>query len=275
MIQIGCSLPAKTFMPEYTAQDAPQSALQTLLYGYAVAMRCGYAYIEASVGAIWDLTADELSALSERVRDGSFRLRACNSFVPPTLPLCTADPADVEAFVYDTMQKLDRLDVRTVIFGSGQARQAPDGMARQTAEARILDFLRLCSRIGRPYGIATAIEPLNRTETNMIHTVGDGVRFMDAVGADNVRLLPDLFHMAMEREDPAVLLPLRDRIVHLHASEAPGRVFPGKFGGAYLRRCGDTLREAGWTGSVTVECVFGAFETEAEQSIQFMKECFA
>ena len=273
-MQIGCSLPAKTFMPEYTAHDAPQSALQTLLYGYDVAMRLGYDYIEASVGAIWDLTADELSALSEQVRRGVFRLRACNSFVPPTLPLCTADDDEIEAFVHDTMRKLDNLDVHIVIFGSGKARQAPDGMPKELAEAKIIRFLRLCSRIGRNYGVTTAIEPLNRTETNMIHTVGDAVRFADAVGADNIRLLPDLFHMAMEQEEPAVLLPLRERIVHLHASEAPGRVFPGKYGGEYLRRCGGMLRKAGWTGNVTVECVFGDFETEADQSIQVMKEWF-
>ena len=271
---IGCSLPAKTFMPEYTAQDTEQSALQTLEYGYSVAERNGYDYIEASVGAIWDLTADELSRLSERVKDGSFRLRACNSFVPPTLPLCTASEADIEDFVRQTMQKLDCLNVRTVIFGSGKARHAPDGMPKETAEAKMLSFLSVCSRIGRQYAITTAIEPLNSTETNQINTLSDGVRLIDTLGADNIRLLPDLFHMAMEGEEPSSLLTCRDRIVHLHASEAPGRVFPGKYGGGYLKRCGETLRAAQWDGAVTVECVFGEFEKEAELSMQFMKECF-
>ena len=271
-MQIGCSLPARTFMPEYTLQDAPQSALQTLLHGYQTAMRLGYVYIEASVGAIRDLTADELSVLSDRIRNGTFRLRACNSFVPPTLPLCTSGAADIERFVCETMQMLSELDVHTVIFGSGVARRAPDGMSEEEAEAHILDFLHLCSRVGKQYGVITAIEPLNSTETNMINTVGDAARFAEQVGEDNIRLLPDLFHMAMEGESPSVLLPFRDRIVHLHASEAPGRVFPGKFGGVYLKRCADVLKAADWQGSVTVECVFSDFEPEAEQAIGFMKE---
>lgn len=273
-MRIGCSLPAKTFMPEYTEKQVAYDPLQCLLYGYETAMRIGYDYIEAAVGVIHDLTEEQLQFLSAKVKDGSFRLQYCNCFVPPEIPLCTASAQTIEAFVRDTMRKLDILDVRTVIFGSGVARRYPDGMTNAEATERITSFLRLCNEVGSTYGITTAIEPLNSTETNIINTASEGFQWVRNLDLPYVRILPDLFHMAMEKEDPNVLVQNENLIVHLHASEAPGRVFPGKFGGEYLKKCGEVLRSFGWTKDITVECVFSDFESEAETALKFMKEAF-
>ena len=174
----------------------------------------------------------------------------------------------------DTMQKLDRLDVRTVIFGSGAARRFPDGMKKTAAMEKIADFLRYCNSVGSEYGITTGVEPLNSTETNILNTVAESADFVRALNLPYVKLLPDLFHMAMEQEDPQILVENEDIILHLHASEAPGRVFPGKFGGAYLRRCADILKKANWQKNITVECVFGDFESEAQTAWNFMREVF-
>ena len=274
-MQIGCSLPAGTFMPEYTRTEKDISGLDNLLYGARVAQEIGYDYIEASMGAVLALSEDELTRLAGMVRAGSIRLHACNSFVPPSIPICTSSEQKLEQFVCTSMRALDALDVRTVIFGSGAARRIPDTMAHEDGMECIRSFLALCAREGEKHGVTTAIEPLNRTETNCVHTVRDGALLADSLSTPAIRLLPDLFHMAMEQEDPHVLMQYRDRIVHLHASEAPGRVFPGKYGGDYLRRCARTLHDAQWDGAVTVECVFGErFADEAAQAYSFMKEVF-
>src|SRR5688572_3926681 len=39
------------------------------------------------------------------------------------------------------------------------------------------------------------LEPLNRYETNLLNNVADSLAFLETVGAPNVRLLCDLFHM--------------------------------------------------------------------------------
>ena len=273
-MKIGCSLPAKTFMPEYKEQQTAYDPLESLLYGYETAMRIGYDYIEAAVGVLHDLSEEQLQLLARKVKSDSFRLQYCNCFVPPEIPLCTAPMEQIEAFVHSTMCKLDMLDVRTVIFGSGAARRFPDGMTKEAACERICAFLKLCNAVGSDYGITTAVEPLNSTETNIINSAAEGAEWIRKLDLPYVRLLPDMFHMAMENEDPHVLTENEDIIVHLHASEAPGRVFPGKFGGAYLKKCGEVLRASHWTKNITVECVFSDFESEAVQALKFMKEAF-
>ena len=47
------------------------------------------------------------------------------------------------------------------------------------------------------------IEPLNRYETDLVMTLADGARLIEASGADNLKLLADLFHMNIEEVDIA------------------------------------------------------------------------
>ena len=66
--------------------------------------------------------------------------------------------------------------------------------------------------------IKLAIEPLNRFETDLVNTVGQGLRLIDDIGADNVGLLLDTFHMNIEEKDiPAAIARAAGRIVEFHA----------------------------------------------------------
>jgi hypothetical protein len=49
-------------------------------------------------------------------------------------------------------------------------------------------------------GIELAIEPLNRFETDFINTVEQGLELIDRIGASNVGLLLDTFHMNIEEK---------------------------------------------------------------------------
>lgn len=60
------------------------------------------------------------------------------------------------------------------------------------------------SQIGeeaRTAGVRIALEIVNRYETNLINTVGQGLDFLDAVDCDNVNLHLDTFHMNVEEAD--------------------------------------------------------------------------
>ena len=46
-----------------------------------------------------------------------------------------------------------------------------------------------------------ALEPLNRYETDLIHTVQDGLDLIDQIGSPNLGLLLDTFHMNIEEAD--------------------------------------------------------------------------
>ena len=263
-------------MPEVerTAFAIADDPFHLLQYRYDSAMKIGYDYIETSVSVLWGFTDQELQYLADKTRDGSFRLEFCNCFVPGRISLCNSPKEEIEDYVVQTMKKLDMLKVRRVIFGSGAARRCPDDMEESRAKEHIFSFLRLCDKIGDTYGITTLIEPLNKKETNIINTVAKGAEWVREADLPNVRLLGDLFHMAMENEDPSVLVDNGDIILQLHAAEAPDRAYPGKNGSEYIRRAGQLLRDAGLQKDVSIECSFTDFDPEATDGLRFMKECF-
>ena len=52
---------------------------------------------------------------------------------------------------------------------------------------------------------------------------------MKAVSDPNFELLIDFYHLASEKEDPAIILQAREHIRHLHMANPQGRVFPLKW----------------------------------------------
>ena len=273
-MQFGCSLNSKTFMPEFTGDQDGYNPFEGLVLGYEMMRRIGYSYVEASVGVVNDLSETQLADLSRKVKDGQLELRYCNCFIPGRISICKSPEQEIRDFVDMTMRKFDMLGVKSVIFGSGAARSCPDDMEKAQATEKITDFLKYCNKVGGYYGIKTIIENLNRNETNIFNTVAESAALVRALDLPYIAVLADLFHMTMEQEDPQVLVDNCDVISHIHVSEAPGRVYPGKLAGEYFMHCVDKLHAAGFDRDVSVECTFGDMEPEAAAALKFLKETF-
>lgn len=102
--------------------------------------------------------------------------------------------------------------------------------------------------------LTLAVEPINRFETYMITTVDDALRFLSDVGADNVKINLDAFHMNIDEADPAgAVYKAGDLLAHMHIAdsnrEAPGRGhtdFPGIM---------KALKDVNFQGTLVLESV--------------------
>ncbi|MDF9715874.1 sugar phosphate isomerase/epimerase family protein [Nocardioides sp. ChNu-99] len=101
-------------------------------------------------------------------------------------------------------------------------------------------------------GMTLGLEICNRYETNVINTAADALRLADDIGADNVTIHLDTYHMNIEED--SLSEPVRlvgDRLGYVHVGEnhrgylGQGHIdFDGFFG---------ALAEIGYTGPVTFE----------------------
>jgi D-psicose/D-tagatose/L-ribulose 3-epimerase len=99
------------------------------------------------------------------------------------------------------------------------ATQLLDKTAREKQWDRAVGSLRVAAAYAKDRGIKLAIEPLNRFETDLINTVDQGLRLVDDIGAPNVGLLLDTFHMNIEEKDiSSAIGRAAGRIVEFHAS---------------------------------------------------------
>jgi len=103
----------------------------------------------------------------------------------------------------------------------------PSGQSRQRSMDYLVGALQECAAVAAEVGVRFALEPLNRYETDLIHTVADGLALIERVGAENFGMLLDTFHMNIE--EPVIEDSIRacgGRIFHFHVADS-NRWYPG------------------------------------------------
>lgn len=90
-----------------------------------------------------------------------------------------------------------------------------------------VESVQQAAEYAREHEIILALEPINRYETFLVKNVEGGLRFIEAVGADNVKLHLDTFHMSLEESNPAqAVRRAGDSLVNMHLSDS-NRQAPG------------------------------------------------
>jgi sugar phosphate isomerase/epimerase len=103
----------------------------------------------------------------------------------------------------------------------------PKGQTHAQSMRYLVESLQECSAMASLQDVRFALEPLNRYETDLIQTVADGLALIKQVGADNIGLLLDTFHMNIE--EPLIedsIQTCGDRIFHFHVADS-NRWYPG------------------------------------------------
>jgi sugar phosphate isomerase/epimerase len=148
----------------------------------------------------------------------------------------------------------------------------PEGGGPEKSMAYLLEALRECTSVAAEAGVRFALEPLNRYETDLIHTVDDGLKLIQGVGADNLGLLLDTFHMNIEEamiEDS--ILACGSRIFHFHVADS-NRRHPGA-GHLDFKSILESLFSIGYQGFVSGEFMpLPDADTAAQQSIDFLRK---
>jgi sugar phosphate isomerase/epimerase len=124
----------------------------------------------------------------------------------------------------------------------------------------------------RPHGVRLALEPINRYETTLINTVAQGLELLERVGADNLGLLLDTFHMNVE--EPVIEESIRacgDRIFHFHVADS-NRWYPGA-GHLDFVSILDALFATGYRGFVSGEFMpMPDADTAAQRGIAYLRQ---
>lgn len=145
------------------------------------------------------------------------------------------------------------------------------GVTYRQAMAWMVDALRECACAAAAVGVRLCLEPLNRYETDLIHTVAEGLDLIEQVGADNLGLLLDTFHMNIEEADMAAAIrEAGDRLFHFHVADS-NRRYPGA-GHIDFGHLLGTLAEAGYEGFVSGEFLaWPDANTAAERAISYLR----
>jgi D-psicose/D-tagatose/L-ribulose 3-epimerase len=111
-------------------------------------------------------------------------------------------------------------------------------------------------------GIALGIEAANRYETNLINTSGQAVSLIEDIGADNVVVHLDAYHVHIEEGDfGAAVRRCGDRLGYVHVGESHRGILGT--GSIDLPAVFRALVQVGYDGTVTFESFSNAVVSES------------
>jgi sugar phosphate isomerase/epimerase len=233
----------------------------------------GFDFAEIGLRDAVALPDDEFDKLVARARALSLPLLAAINFLPPELKVVgpEADPAKQQEYLTRAFARGERLGLKTVVFGSGRSRRAPDGLAPAAAFKQLVDFGRRAAKEAARHKITVAIEPLGPDETNTITSVEQGIELVKAVGHPNFRLVVDYYHFTLAKEDPAAILKTGKYLHHVRIANPAGRAFPLAATESDYATFFRNLARIGYRGGVGIEARTGSLVEDAPRSVSFLR----
>lgn len=238
------------------------------------AARAGFDYMETGVGVLLAPRESE-SAFREKLAsfaDMPLPWKAVNCFIPADLRITGPDIDDpaLEQYVTAACSRAAQAGVETIVFGSGNARAVPEGFDRASAYEQLVSFGRKAGAAAREAGVVIAVEPLNRTECNILNTVEECALYVREVNEPGLRLLADAYHMLKDGDDFESIVHNADLMAHVHIATKDQRKAPGAeacdFGPFF-----DALKRAEYDGRISIEGQISDPATDLPRALELMK----
>lgn len=238
--------------------------------------RLGFDYVELPCAETSRLSDEAFEALLEKLKALKLPCETSNNFFPPTMRLTgpDVDGAAVDAYVEHALTRLERLGVKRVVFGSGGAKNVPEGYPLEDGYKQVISLLKRVAPVAQAHGILIVIEPLRAVECNLINSFEDGVCLARDVDHENVRVLVDYYHLR-EMDEPAWHLAAwgGEWLRHVHFAQQEGRLCPAlDRPDPHYRPFFDALKKAGYDARISCEAYASEdFENDAREALEFLR----
>lgn len=222
----------------------------------AAVKAAGWDYVEENVQKrLQGTVADEEWAGTLPIASSELPVPAANSLVPASVPIVGPNASMEQLTTYMTrvLTRANKCNIRTLVFGSGGARNVPDGFDRDKAKQQIIDYLKMAAPIAQTNGVTLVAEPLNKGECNIINSVAEAMEYVKAVNHPNFQCLVDSYHFWLEDEPLANLEAAMPWIKHVHLADKVGRVAPGLSGQSDYKPFFAVLKKGGYSGLISFE----------------------
>jgi len=241
--------------------------------------RLGYDYWEWGVDEAVAPDRDETWWRTRRdeLRAAPIPMISCNGFLPGRFRLTgpKADHAPILDYAERGLRRANEVGVKTVVFGSGTARNVPGDYTDKDYRKKpdiergleqFTDFCRvLCERV-KDIDTVIVIEPLMPNESNIIHYVWQGLQICKAVDSPRLAQLADFFHMMRGGESAESVVRAGKLLRHCHVSDVKRRP-PTAASIPELTPYFAALKEIGYAGGVSCECIWPKPAAERERAL--------
>jgi len=223
----------------------------------------GFTYIEIMVAALAGADEDEISAIQALLQKSKLKAKRANVLFPGDMKVVGPERNEkaIREYLDSIFPKLKALGVEIVVFGSGGARNIPDGFSYNDAYNQLCNTIKLVTGLAVEYGITVALEHLNPKESNLLTTVKETIKAARDVNLPTCGLNFDIYHVDGRTNDMYNVLNAKDILFHSHVGHPGSRLYPSAEGADELRSYFEILEGAGYDGTVSIEATLHSDKT--------------
>lgn len=228
----------------------------------------GFEYLEGNLSEIALLPEPAFQTRRALVGEAGIDAEVFGCMLPRELNVTGlgVNAAELHEYLGFAFDRACVLGAKVIVFASPCARQVPEGFPVDVAWRQISNFLRIVEKHASQRGLTVAVEPLCRSECNILNTVAEATLLTSILQLPHIRVLADSYHMAMGHEPLSALSQAGPLLCHVHTANALGRAFPKAGDGEDYTALFLALKRADYTGRVSVEGAFEDFEGDAKEA---------
>ena len=246
-----------------------------------LAKKLGYDYAECALNGLAEMDETVYRHQLAAVRAAGIPVIRCNCLLPWDMKVTGPDASEEKqrAYLDKAFARAKETGIEVAVFGNGGARKVPEGWDFARAWRQIADFLKLLGEYGDRYGIAIAIEPLRRMESNILNLVSEATALAALTDHPRIGVLGDTYHMLSSHEPMENLQHAGSKLLHVHISHAledlSGRIFPAEASFGEHAELFQVLKNMDYQGSVSVEAGYQDLEKEGAEALRCLKKYLA
>jgi len=219
--------------------------------------QAGFHFVELSLRTVEDVDADELNKKLSDLDINVTAVATGQAFLFDGLSL-GSDDRSIREKAIEHFNKMTvfakKINAGQMILGGMRGNLAGTGDEFKKNFENGLAAIRTVAEFTDKNDIPLAFEPINRYETNWIHTLQEGCDFLDKIGIDSAKLLIDTFHMNIEEANMAAAIKSAGKKVgYVHFADNT-RYPPGQ-GAINYRKVLDALDSINYSGPVVTEAL--------------------
>ena len=241
---------------------------------FADAKAAGFEYVELALQDVLGLSEADFATLRGQLKETG--LDAFSGYNPIPADLRLAGPGiDRRAQDEQIARVLGRakaLELEYVILNSGASWRVPDGGSREQSFTDLVAFATRFAEAAQRDTIGILVGPLRSTDTNMITSIPEAIRLVEAVDRPNFALMVDYSFLRIQKDDIAALLDARSYLRHVHiANPEGGRTYPMDAAESDYASFFKVLKEIAYRGRLSVHARTSDFKADAPRAITFLR----
>lgn len=230
----------------------------------------GFDFVEMRAMLVSSLSDTEFEKLCSFLKEIKLDCDCCCALFPKTIRVTGKEVNfdEITSYIEKTFQRCTKLGAKKIVFGSAPARALDEETSQDEGYAQIIGVIKECIvPYCEKYGVTVVMEPLRSTACNFINTLSDGMRVVEGVNHQNIKLLCDTIHMMSNNDNPEHCIKYRDDLKHVHIAELE-RALPEDSYSDYVKTVLTNLKQIGYDGTVS-------FESKNGSGLESMKKALA